>query len=65
MDEGQTVNASQSAPTSTIAGYEDLARMQVEANIDEADIGQVRRGQDGLQFTVDAFPRNPSPAPSR
>ena len=54
VDEGQTVNASQSAPTLfTIA--EDLARMQVEANIDEADIGQVRRGQT-VQFTVDAFP---------
>jgi len=54
VDEGQTVNASQSAPTLfTIA--ENLARMQVEANIDEADIGQVRRGQT-VQFTVDAFP---------
>ena len=53
VDEGQTVNASQSAPTLfTIA--EDLARMQVEANIDEADIGQ-SDGADG-PFTVDAFP---------
>jgi HlyD family secretion protein len=54
VDEGQTVNASQSAPTLfTIA--EDLARMQVEANVDEADIGQIRQGQ-AVQFTVDAFP---------
>lgn len=54
VDEGQTVNASQSAPTLfTIA--EDLARMQVEANVDEADIGQIRQGQ-AVRFTVDAFP---------
>ncbi|KUK61518.1 MAG: Efflux transporter, RND family, MFP subunit [Synergistales bacterium 57_84] len=54
VDEGQTVNASQSAPTLfTIA--EDLSRMQVEANIDEADIGLIRQGQ-AVQFTVDAFP---------
>ena len=54
VDEGQTVNASQSAPTLfTIA--EDLARMQVEANIDEADIGQIQQGQ-AVRFTVDAYP---------
>ncbi len=54
VDEGQTVNASQSAPTLfTIA--EDLSRMQVEAKIDEADIGQIRQGQ-AVRFTVDAYP---------
>lgn len=54
IDEGQTVNSSQSAPTLfTIA--EDLSRMQVEADIDEADIGQVKKGQD-VEFTVDAYP---------
>lgn len=54
VDEGQTVNASQSAPTLfTIA--EDLTKMQVEADIDEADIGQVRIGQ-VVEFTVDAYP---------
>lgn len=54
VDEGQTVNASQSAPTLfTIA--EDLARMKVETSIDEADIGLIRQGQ-SVDFTVDAYP---------
>ena len=54
VDEGQTVNASQSAPTLfTIA--EDLSRMQVETDIDEADIGLIRQGQT-VEFTVDAYP---------
>ncbi len=49
---GQTVAASLNAPVLfTIA--QDLRQMQVEANIDEADIGQVRAGQD-VDFTVDA-----------
>lgn len=54
VDEGQTVNASQSAPELfTIA--EDLARMQVETAIDEADIGLIRQGQ-AVEFSVDAYP---------
>jgi HlyD family secretion protein len=54
VDQGQTVNASQSAPTMfTIA--EDLSRMQVEAAIDEADIGLIAKGQKA-RFNVDAFP---------
>jgi len=54
VDEGQTVAASFSTPTLfTIA--QDLTQMQVEANIDEADIGQVKEGQ-RVEFTVDAFP---------
>jgi len=54
IEEGQTVAASLSAPTMfTIA--KDLTRMQVEANVDEADIGQVKTGQ-SVTFTVDAFP---------
>ncbi|WP_101311062.1 efflux RND transporter periplasmic adaptor subunit [Labilibaculum manganireducens] len=54
VDEGQTVAASFSTPTLfTIAN--DLTQMRVEANIDEADIGQVRNGQ-RIEFTVDAFP---------
>ncbi|GAB6280319.1 MAG: efflux RND transporter periplasmic adaptor subunit [Thermovirga sp.] len=54
VDEGQTVNASQTAPELfTIA--ENLARMQVEADIDEADIGLIRKGQ-VAEFTVDAYP---------
>ncbi len=50
---GQTVAASFNTPTLfTIA--EDLTRMQVEADVDEADIGQVKLGQH-VTFTVDAF----------
>lgn len=49
---GQTVAASLNAPVLfTIA--QDLRRMQVEANIDEADIGQIEAGQ-AVDFTVDA-----------
>ncbi len=53
VEVGQTVNATQSAPTLfTIA--EDLTQMKVEADIDEADIGLIQAGQ-GVQFTVDAY----------
>lgn len=53
---GQTVAASFSTPTLfTIA--EDLTKMQVEADVDEADIGQVRIGQQ-VAFTVDSYPDN-------
>ena len=53
IDEGQTVAASLSTPTLfTIA--KDLKQMQVEANVDEADIGQVKEGQ-RVSFTVDAY----------
>ncbi len=51
---GQTVAASFSTPTLfTIA--QDLSKMQVEADVDEADIGNVTAGQ-RVTFTVDAFP---------
>ncbi|MFN8547565.1 MAG: efflux RND transporter periplasmic adaptor subunit [Candidatus Eisenbacteria bacterium] len=54
VDVGQTVAASLSAPTLfTIA--QDLKRMQLEASVDEADIGQVKVGQQA-SFTVDAYP---------
>jgi HlyD family secretion protein len=54
VDEGQTVAASFNTPTLfTIA--QDLTKMQVVANVDEADIGQVSDGQK-VNFTVDAFP---------
>jgi len=54
VDAGQTVAASLQAPTLfTLA--EDLARMQVEARVDEADIGQISPGQPVL-FTVEAYP---------
>lgn len=54
VEEGQTVAASMSTPTLfTIA--KDITKMQVEANVDEADIGNVAVGQ-RVSFTVDAFP---------
>ncbi|MDE3742008.1 efflux RND transporter periplasmic adaptor subunit [Maribacter polysaccharolyticus] len=53
IDEGQTVAASYSTPTLfTIA--QDLKEMQVEADVDEADIGGVKEGQ-RVTFTVDAY----------
>ncbi|MGB5260647.1 MAG: efflux RND transporter periplasmic adaptor subunit [Gammaproteobacteria bacterium] len=55
VDVGQTVAASLQAPTLfTIAN--DLTRMQVEADVDEAFIGQVEKGQ-SVSFTVFAYPR--------
>jgi HlyD family secretion protein len=54
VDVGQTVAASFNTPTLfTIA--DDLTKMQVQASIDEADVGQVKLGQK-TQFTVDAYP---------
>ncbi len=54
VDVGQTVAASLSAPTLfTIA--QDLTRVQIDAQVDEADIGQVDVGQE-TTFSVDAFP---------
>jgi HlyD family secretion protein len=56
VDVGQTVAASLSAPVVfTIAN--DLAKMQIDANVAEADIGTVEGGQK-VDFTVDAFPRD-------
>jgi HlyD family secretion protein len=54
VDVGQTVAASLQAPT-LFSIAEDLTRMQVEAAIDEADVGRLRRGLP-VTFTVDAFP---------
>jgi len=55
VDVGQTVAASLSAPVIfTIAN--DLSKMQIDANVAEADIGTVETGQK-VDFTVDAFPR--------
>ena len=54
VEEGQTVAAGFETPTLfTIAA--DLTRMQVVADVDEADIGGVREGQ-RVAFTVDAYP---------
>src|SRR5437870_4074928 len=55
VDVGQTVAASLQAPVIfTIAN--DLTKMQIDANVAEADIGTVEVGQK-VDFTVDAFPR--------
>jgi HlyD family secretion protein len=54
VDEGQTVAASFNTPT-LFSIANDLTQMQVEANVDEADIGQVIMGQ-RVEFTVDAYP---------
>ena len=54
VNTGQTVAAAFSTPTLfTIA--EDLTKMQVEVDVDEADIGQVQVGQP-VNFTVDSYP---------
>jgi HlyD family secretion protein len=53
---GQTVAASFSTPTLFIIAR-DLTKMQVQAAVDEADIGNVQNGQQ-VTFTVDAFPNN-------
>lgn len=56
VEEGQTVAAGFSTPTLfTIA--KDLTQMEVIANVDEADIGQVGEGQ-RVSFTVDAYPND-------
>ncbi|MDR2963793.1 MAG: efflux RND transporter periplasmic adaptor subunit [Bacteroidales bacterium] len=56
VDVGQTVAASLNTPTLfTIA--QDLTQIQVEANVDEADIGKVKMGQT-VSFTVDAYPNS-------
>jgi HlyD family secretion protein len=54
VEPGQTVNAGMSAPTLYILAA-DLTKMQVNANIDEADVGRMRPGQ-VVTFRVDAFP---------
>ena len=54
VDVGQTVAASLSSPTIFVIAA-DLSKMQVVANIDEADIGQIAAGQ-RVTFKVDAYP---------
>ena len=57
VEKGQTVAASYQTPSiAEIA--KDLSQMQVEVNVDEADIGGVREGQKAT-FTVDAHPNDP------
>ena len=54
VDVGQTVAASLQAPIIFQIGN-DLAKMQIDANVAEADVGVLEVGQD-VDFTVDAFP---------
>lgn len=60
VEPGQTVAASFNTPTLfTLA--EDLTQMELQVDVDEADVGQVREGQEAA-FTVDAYPDRTFPA---
>lgn len=54
VNTGQTVVASLNAPSLFLIA-KDLAKMQIWASVNEADIGQIQPGQD-VRFTVDAHP---------
>ncbi len=54
VDVGQTVAASFQTPTLFYIA-QDLTRMQIDTNVDEADIGKVQVGQE-VDFNVDAYP---------
>ncbi len=54
VDVGQTVVASLQAPA-IFQIAQDLTKMQVDTNVDEADVGRVQVGQPAI-FTVDAYP---------
>jgi HlyD family secretion protein len=54
VDVGQTIAASLQSPT-LFAIANDLTKMQVHANVDEADIGSISEKAD-VRFTVDAYP---------
>jgi HlyD family secretion protein len=56
VDEGQTVAASYQTPSIAVIA-KDLSQMQVQVNVDEADIGGVFKGQ-RARFTVDAYPND-------
>lgn len=56
VDIGQTVAASLQAPTLFVIAN-DLTRMQVLANVDEADVGQLGPNAE-VSFTVDAYPND-------
>lgn len=54
IEVGQTVAASFNAPTLFVIA-DDLTKMKLEVKVDEADVGQVREGQEA-NFSVDAYP---------
>ena len=56
VEQGQTVAASLNSPV-LFNIVNDLSKMQVQASIDEADIGQVKEGQE-VTFSVDAYPED-------
>ena len=56
VEEGQTVAASFNTPE-LFSIAKDLKDMRVIADIDEADIGEVKEGEN-VKFTVDAFPND-------
>ena len=60
VEPGQTVAASFQTPV-LFKLAEDLSRMKLLVNVDEADMGAVREGQPAM-FTVDAFPHREFPA---
>ena len=53
VDVGQTVSASVSAPTLFVIAA-DMTEMQVNASVDESDVGRIAAGQT-VSFTVDAY----------
>lgn len=63
VDPGQTVAASLQAPV-LFSIAEDLKKMELQVNVDEADVGNVRPGQ-GATFTVDAYAGRRFPATIR
>lgn len=63
VDPGQTVASSLQAPVLFVIAA-DLRNMELQAAVDEADIGQVKPGQHA-RFTVDAFPDRPFDAEIR
>jgi HlyD family secretion protein len=60
VDPGQTVASSLQAPV-LFSIAEDLRQMEVQVDVDEADVGKVREGQ-RASFTVDAYPERKFPA---
>lgn len=63
VEVGQTVAASLQAPVLfTLA--EDLSKMELQVNVDEADVGKLQKGQ-GATFSVDAYPTRTFPSTTK
>ena len=60
IEPGQTVAASFASPV-LFKLAEDLAKLELQVDVDEADVGRVKEGQ-GATFTVDAYPDKHFPA---